>query len=519
MGVKFITREQAAALITDDSTVVTTGFVECSNPEALESALGERFEKTGSPKNLTLFHAAGQGDGDYKAVNHFGKEGLLKRIIAGHYNKAPKIGKLIMENKIEAYNFPQGTLSQLFRDIAGKRVGTITHVGLQTFVDPRVEGGKLNTKTTEELVELISINGKERLFYKAFDLDFAFIKGSVCDEKGNVTMEDELVPTEVLSVAQAVHNCGGKVIVQVDSVLKNGTIDPKLVKVPRIYIDYIVVVEEKELKQPYYGCDYCPELTGKKMISERVEMNPIPLDAKKIIARRAAMEIREDAIVNLGIGVPELVSAVCTEEKINDYLTLTVEAGPIGGIPQGGAAFGGSLNAEAIVDQPYQFDFYDGGGLDIAFLGLAQVDESGNVNVSKFSGRVAGCGGFINITQNAKKVVYCGTFTAKGLKLAVDSGKLVIENEGQNKKFMKAVEQITFSGNYAKEKKQNVLYVTERAVFELREEGVTLIEVAPGIDLQKDILNFMDFKPIIAKDLKEMDARIFREETMGLKEK
>lgn len=519
MGVKFITREQAAALITDDSTVVTTGFVECSNPEALESALGERFEKTGSPKNLTLFHAAGQGDGDYKAANHFGKEGLLKRIIAGHYNKAPKIGKLIMENKIEAYNFPQGTLSQLFRDIAGKRVGTITHVGLQTFVDPRVEGGKLNTKTTEELVELISINGKERLFYKAFDLDFAFIKGSVCDEKGNVTMEDELVPTEVLSVAQAVHNCGGKVIVQVDSVLKNGTIDPKLVKVPRIYIDYIVVVEEKELKQPYYGCDYCPELTGKKMISERVEMNPIPLDAKKIIARRAAMEIREDAIVNLGIGVPELVSAVCTEEKINDYFTLTVEAGPIGGIPQGGAAFGASLNAEAIVDQPYQFDFYDGGGLDIAFLGLAQVDESGNVNVSKFSGRVAGCGGFINITQNAKKVVYCGTFTAKGLKLAVDSGKLVIENEGQNKKFMKAVEQITFSGNYAKEKKQNVLYVTERAVFELREEGVTLIEVAPEIDLQKDILNFMDFKPIIAKDLKEMDARIFREETVGLKEK
>lgn len=463
MGVKFITREQAAALITDDSTVVTTGFVECSNPEALESALGERFEKTGSPKNLTLFHAAGQGDGDYKAVNHFGKEGLLKRIIAGHYNKAPKIGKLIMENKIEAYNFPQGTLSQLFRDIAGKRVGTITHVGLQTFVDPRVEGGKLNTKTTEELVELISINGKERLFYKAFDLDFAFIKGSVCDEKGNVTMEDELVPTEVLSVAQAVHNCGGKVIVQVDSVLKNGTIDPKLVKVPRIYIDYIVVVEEKELKQPYYGCDYCPELTGKKMISERVEMNPIPLDAKKIIARRAAMEIREGAIVNLGIGVPELVSAVCTEEKINDYFTLTVEAGPIGGIPQGGAAFGGSLNAEAIVDQPYQFDFYDGGGLDIAFLGLAQVDESGNVNVSKFSGRVAGCGGFINITQNAKKVVYCGTFTAKGLKLAVDSGKLVIENEGQNKKFMKAVEQITFSGNYAKEKKQNVLVCNRKS--------------------------------------------------------
>ena len=517
MSLKFISKEEAANLIKDNSTLVTSGFVECSNPEALEYALEERYEKTGSPKKLTLIHAAGQGDGDSKAVNHFGKEGLLKRIIAGHFNKAPKVGQLIIDNKIEAYNLPQGTISQLFRDIAGKRVGTITHVGLQTFVDPRVEGGKLNKVTSEDIVSLISIDGKERLFYKAFNLDFAFIKGSICDERGNVSMEDDVVPTEVLSIAQAVHNCGGKVIVQVDNIVKDGSLDPKLVKIPRIYVDYIVVVDDPKLKQPVFGIDYCPELTGKKMLSTQISSKSMPLDVRKIIARRAAMELKEGTIVNLGIGMPEKISEVSTEEGINDYMTLTVEAGPIGGIPQAGNAFGSSLNAEAIIDQSYQFDFYDGGGLDIAYLGLAQVDEKGNVNVSKFGTRIAGCGGFINITQNAKKVVYCGTFTTKGLSVGVNDGKLIIKEEGKAKKFLKNVEQITFSGDYAKSMKQSVLYITERAVFELKEEGLTLIEIAPGIDIQKDILDLMDFKPLIDKDLKEMDSRIFKEEKMNLK--
>ncbi|MDR3259166.1 MAG: malonate decarboxylase subunit alpha [Fusobacteriaceae bacterium] len=514
---RFVSSREAIDSIKDNDVVVTSGFVGCSNPEGLEVALEEKFLETKSPKNLTLFYVAGQGDGDSKAVGHLAHEGLLGKIVAGHFNKAPKIVDLIINNKIQAYNVPQGALCHMLRDVAGKKIGTFTHVGLNTFADPRLEGGKLNDITTEDIVELMTIHGQERLFYKPINFNVALIKGSLSDERGNISLERESITTECISIAQAVHNCGGTVIVQVDKIVETGSLDPKLVKIPGIYVDYVVEIDDPLLKEEVYGQGYVPELCGAIRVSNKSYSKPTKLDAKKLVARRATMEIEKGMVGNLGVGNPEYVSVIATEENIGDYMVLTVESGPVGGIPQGGPRFGSAVNADAIIDQTYQFDFYEGGGLDIAFLGLAQVDEEGNLNVSKFGKKVAGCGGFVSISQNSKKVVYCGTFTAGGLELEIKDGKLKILKEGKSKKFVKKVQQITFSGNYARNVGQPVLYVTERAVFSLKKEGLTLIEIAPGIDLQKDILDLMDFKPIIAKDLKEMDNRIFREGIMGIK--
>lgn len=515
--VSILTAEEAVKLVKDGDTVTTTGFVASCNPETLTKALEKRFLETGFPKNLTLFYPSSQGNRDGKTGgDHFAHEGMIKRVIAGHYATAPRLGEMCVSNKCEGYNLPQGALLYLLRDIAGHRIGTLTEVGLDTFVDPRNGGGKINERTTEDLVEVVEINGKEMLLYKAFPINVAFIRATYADEYGNVTFEKEITPLEGTSIAQAAKNSGGIVIIQVEKVVKGGTLDPRLVKIPGIYVDAVVIANKEDQEQSM-GQDYEPGISGEaKVIIDNPK--PLALSAKKIIGRRAAMELEENAVVNLGVGAPEYVAQVASEEGIGDYMTLTVESGPIGGIPQGGPRFGSSLNPDCLLDQPYQFDFYDGGGLDMAYLGLAQCDENGNINVSRFGSKIAGCGGFINITQNSKKVFFCGTFTAGGLKTRIEDGKLIIEQEGKERKFIKQVQQVTFSGRYAVKKGQPVLYITERAVFELREDGVHLIEVAPGIDIQTQIVDLMDFVPKYDKDkVKIMDSRIFREEKMGLK--
>jgi propionate CoA-transferase len=480
----------------------------------LTAALEKRFLETGSPRNLTLVYGAGQGDGQNRGLNRLAHEGMLKRIIGGHWGLAPKLGAMATAEKVEGYNLPQGVICQLYRDIAAGKIGTITHVGLGTFVDPRLEGGKVNKVTTEDLVHVVNLLGEEKLLYKAFPITVAFIRGTTADEVGNISMEKESVSLDALAIAQAVKNSGGKVIVQVERVTAKGSLDPKLVKVPGILVD-AVVLAQPEFHWQTYAEQYNPAYTGEIRVPTQA-FKPLALDERKIIGRRAAMELVPGAVVNLGIGMPEAVADVAGEEGAADDMTMTVESGPIGGIPAGGKSFGSATNPEAIVDQSNQFDFYDGGGLDLAFLGMAQVDASGNVNVSKFGPRMVGCGGFINISQNAKKVIFCGTLTAGGLKIRAEDGRLKIIQEGQARKFIHEVEQITFSGCYAAAFGQSVLYITERAVFQLLPAGLVLTEIAPGIDLDKDILAHLDFSPVISPELKQMDARIFSAGVMGL---
>jgi propionate CoA-transferase len=510
---KIVGLEEAAALVRSGDTICTSGFVGIGTPDDLLLGIERRYLAEGSPKDLTLLFAAGQGDGKEQGLNRLGHDGLLKRVVGGHWGLIPKVARLAVENRIEGYNLPQGCISHLYRDIAAGKPGTFSKVGLRTFVDPRQDGGKINERTQEDIVRLIEIDGEEWLYYKAFPIHIALIRATTADPAGNLTMEREALTLDNLAMAMAARNSGGLVIAQVERVAALGSLHPRQVRIPGILVDAVVVADPAHHHQTYatvYSPAYSQEL--------RVPLDSLPpmrLDERKIIARRAAMELSANGVINLGIGMPEGVAAVANEEKILPFITMTAEPGVIGGVPASGLNFGAAVNTDAIIDQNQQFDFYDGGGLDLTVLGMAECDAEGNVNVSRFGPKLAGAGGFINISQNARSVVFTGTFTAGGLKVEVRDGELRILQEGRAKKFVPAVQQITFSGSYAAERAQPVLYVTERCVFRRGAGGLELVEVAPGIDIERDILAHMGFKPIVDRpDL--MDLRIFKDARMGL---
>jgi len=517
-----LSADDAVALIPDGATIATGGFIGAAHPEALAAAIERRFLATGRPHDCTLVYAAGQGDGKTRGLNHFAHSGLVKRVIGGHWGLVPRLGQMALGNEIEAYNLPQGVICHLLRDSAAGRPGTLTHVGLGTFIDPDHGGGALNARSTERLVERITIRGETWLLYHAFPIHVGLIRATAADRWGNLVMDEEILIGEVLPIAQAARNHGGIVLAQVKRLLEEPA-DPKSVRVPGRLVTAIVVANETEHPQTFaeqFNPEYCRAAKpgfSEDWASEReaglsekpgFSALPLPWDERRIIAARACDELPAGAIANLGIGMPEGIARIAAERGILQSVTLTLESGPIGGMPVGGLSFGASVHPQAIIDQPSQFDFYDGGGLDFAALGAAQVDRFGHVNVSRFGSKLSGVGGFVNISQSAKQLVFCGTFTSGGLEVACDDGRLQIVQEGRVRKFVQDVEQISFSARDGRCRRQNILYVTERAVFRWTEEGLELIELAPGIDLQSQVLDRMEFTPIV-RAVKPMPAHLF----------
>jgi propionate CoA-transferase len=508
MPARIISLDEAAQKIPSGATVAVQGSGGgVAEPTAVLRAIRRRFDKEQAPRDLTMLHATGLGDRDTCGMDLLAVPGLVKRDIAGHLAMAPKMGAMITNNEVECYNFPQGVISHLYTAIGGRRPGVFTKVGLRTYIDPRVEGGRMNARTREceQLVRVMEIDGEEWLFFPRIKIDVAVIRGTYIDTHGNLSYEEEAVLLEGNAIAQAARACGGFVIAQAKYLVEAGTIPPKSVRVPGVGIDYIVLdPQQMQTSKTYFH----PALSGQSRVPVS-ELPPLPLDERKIIARRAAKELYPRAVVNLGVGMPDGVASVAAETGLHRTLTLTVEQGLVGGVPAGGVEFGVSYNPEACIPEDQQFNFYDGGNLEVAFLGMAQADAEGNVNVSKVGKLLTGCGGFINITQNAKKVVFCGTLNAKGFDCEVGGGRLTVKSEGAIRKFVPQVEQITFNGSLARESGRTILYVTERAVFELKKEGMTLIEIAPGMDLEKDILGQIGFRPRIAEPLKTMEAELF----------
>lgn len=513
---KIIDKEKVGHLIRNNDTVMIGGFVGTGVPEELLIAIQDRYLEKQEPKALNIIFCAGQGDGKDRGVNHLAHEGLVKKAVGGHFGLSPKLCALINENKVEGYNLPQGILSHLIRATVSKVPYIVSTVGLNTFVDPRLEGGKLNKISQEDHVFVIKEDGQEYLKYPTFTPDVALLRGTYSDLKGNIVFDKEALTLDSLAMAQAVKNHGGIVIVQVEKVLDT-KFNPKDVIIPHIAVDYVVECTDPTNHMQTFGTQYNEAFVTS--LDEKNEQAPAALNDRKIIARRAAMELTSsDEILNYGIGIPEVIANVLNEEQLEHLFVPTVEPGVIGGTPQGGMDFGASKYPDMILAQSSQFDFYDGSGIDCAFLGLAQADQKGNLNVSKFGPKIAGSGGFINISQNAKKVIFCGTFMA-GAKSFVENNQLIIDKEGHTQKFIDVVEQVTFSGKFAIDKDLYVLYVTERAVFDLNPKtgNLRLIEIAPGLDIEKDIVSNMGFTPEIACEVKIMDSSIFNEGPMDLK--
>lgn len=502
---QFCSAEEAAALIQSGSTVIVDGSGGGVNePTAVLEALEARFLSTAAPVDLCVVHVSGMGSGNGDGIDRFAHQGMVKRVIGGHWGWAQRMQELAADNLIEAYCLPQGTISHLLRVAAAHGPGVISHIGLNTFVDPRIDGGRLNSAAVDDIVQLVTLSGKEWIFTPVFPLDVAIIRGTTADERGNITMEGEGLLAETLAAAQAVKNNGGLVIAQVRSRVPSGELIADQVRVPGILVDAIVVAPAQRLSS---ATDRDPYLEGRSRLGE-VTIEPMEFGVRKVIARRAARELATGDVVNLGFGMPDGVAAVLAENGAEADVTFTVEQGHIGGIPAGGSDFGLARNADASFTAGQQFDWYDGGGVDTAVLSFAEVDARGNVNVSRFGRRVPGVGGFINISQGSKKVVFVGTFVAGG-SYELDGGGSITVPGGGKPKFVEQVEQISFSGQRATSVKQPVVYVSERAVFVLGPDGPVLTEIAPGVDIERDVLAHMGFRPQIADDLALMDPALF----------
>jgi propionate CoA-transferase len=508
-----ISADEAAALVRDGDTVLVGGSGGGhAVPEALMAALGRRFRDSGHPRGITSLHPVGLGDRGQRGAGHFAQDGMLKRVVCGTFVDSPPISDMAAADRIEAYTLPQGALSQLMREMAAGRPGLFTKTGLHTLVDPRHGGGRQSKRAAEDLVELVTLKGEEWLFFKPMPPDVALLRGTTADQDGNVTMEQEAIFGEMLSMAQAARRAGGVVIVQVKRLAERGALPAKQVKIPGLFVDFVVL--DPGQRQTYVT-EYSPSYAGETR--EPLDtFPPFPLDPRKVVARRGAMELFPGAVCNLGSGISTGIGIVAAEELVLDSIVLTNEQGLIGGAPATGHEAGAGRNFQAMIDQPYQFDFYDGGGLDLAFLSFAQADARGNVNISRFDGKIVGIGGFVNISQNARVVVFGGTFTAGGLEMSWPDGRAKIAREGRHRKFLAAVEQLSYNGDYGFERGQRVLFVTERAVFRRAKAGLELIEIAPGIDLERDVMAEMEFRPAVAPDCRAMDARLFKPEPMGL---
>lgn len=524
MTVQFIDAKEAAKLIEDRSTVAIDGFIGFCLADDILGEIENRFLREGRPCALSVVNVAGLGgDGERRGINHLAHRGLMRRFLCSNLSLAPRLYPLIMDNAFPTFMLPQGVLSHMMRAIASHSPGVLTRVGMKTFVDPRIDGGKINDaakESGEEIVKLISLDdaaGGDCLFYPAFPLDAAIIKGSRADTNGNISIEKEAIHIEQFEMAAAARNSGGIVIVQVDEIVPHGKIHPQMVTVPSALVDYVVVGKPENTGQHFIGDGKpVPSWCGDEKIPFD-DLKPLPFDTRKIICRRSILELHRGDFINLGIGIPMDVSEVLNEEGLIEQVSSSIESGVTGGVPAPGLATGAAYNPEAIIKQPDIFDFYDGGGIDFACLGAAEIDMHGNVNVSKFAGKVTGPGGFINITQGAKTLCFLGTFTAGKSEIEINGGKLHIVHDGKHVKFKKDVGHITFSGEYSREKgTQRVFYITERAVFTLTDRGLTLIEIAPGVNLEKDIFGKMEFKPAVASDLKLMDGRLFSPEKMNL---
>ncbi|MCI6463958.1 MAG: acyl CoA:acetate/3-ketoacid CoA transferase [Faecalicatena sp.] len=516
----FITAEEAARFVKDGMTICPVGMTLVSASESVLKALEASFLETQHPAGLTLLHSCGQSDRK-DGIQHFAHEGMVTRIIGSHWGLQPRWMEMIAGNKVEAYCLPQGQIAQLYRSMACGLPGKMSKVGLGTFVDPRLEGGKMNdrTKELEDIVEIMDYHGEEYMFYKQVPIDICLIRGTECDEMGNLTTDEEAMKLEVLAAVMAAKRFGGKVIAQVKRVVQTGTINPKNVTVPGVFIDGIVVCENPETDHRQTSSWYFdPSYSGQARVPQNA-IEPLPMSVRKFIGRRAIEEVYPGCVVNLGTGIPnDVIGNISNEEGINDDIMITVESGIYGGVQAGGIDFGIGQNLYAMIGHHEQMDYYNGAGVDVTFMGFGELDGQGNINATKMGPRCTGCGGFIDITQNAKKVVFCGTFTASGCRFSFKDHKLTIENEGKIRKMVSEVAQYSFNGKISREKGQEVYIVTERAVFQLVPDGVMLIEIAPGIDLQTQVLDLMDFEPIISKDLKVMDEALFNEGPVGMRD-